>query len=181
MDALIADLLEFSRTGRPETEPQAVDVGAAWAVAVRNLGAAIGESGAQVGAGALPVVLAERGEMVQLLQNLLGNAIKYRNGHAPAICAEAVRHGDEWEISVADDGPGIHPRHHERIFDMMHRLHGREEVEGTGIGLAVCKKIVERHGGRIWVESAEGKGARFAFTLPAAARERARARKNAVV
>jgi len=175
MDTLIADLLEFSRAGRPESEPQAVDVGAAWAVAVRNLVAAIGESGAHVSAGPLPLVLAERGEMVQLLQNLLGNAIKYRKGHAPSIRAEAIRRGDEWEIAVRDDGPGIDPRDHERIFDLMHRLHRRDEIEGTGIGLAVCKKIVERHGGRIWLESAVGEGARFAFTLRAAAPEPAAA------
>jgi signal transduction histidine kinase len=172
MDRLIADLLEFSRAGRRETEPEAIDVGAAWGVAVRNLGAAIAESGAEVTAGPLPTVLADRGEMVQVLQNLLGNAIKYRNGHPPHIHAAAVRRGEEWEISVSDDGPGVDPRHHERIFVLLHRLHSRDDVEGTGIGLAICKKIVERHGGRIWVESEEGHGARFAFTLPAVDRVR---------
>jgi signal transduction histidine kinase len=168
MDALIAELLEYSRAGRGESRADAVDVEAAWNVAVRNLGAAIAESGAEVTAGPLPVVLADRGEMVQLLQNLVSNAIKYRGEHPPRIHIDAVPHGDEWEIAVADDGPGIDPRHHERIFVLLHRLHRRDEVEGTGIGLAICKKIIERHGGRIWVESAEGQGARFAFTLPAA-------------
>jgi light-regulated signal transduction histidine kinase (bacteriophytochrome) len=167
MDRLIADLLEFSRAGRRDTEPEATDVGAAWNVALRNLGAAIAESGAEVTAGPLPTVLADRGEMVQLLQNLLGNAIKYRDRHAPHVHAAAVRRGDDWEISVTDDGPGIDRRHHDRIFVLLHRLHGRDEIEGTGIGLAICKKIVERHGGSIWVESEEGHGARFAFTLPA--------------
>jgi two-component system, sensor histidine kinase and response regulator len=166
MDRLIADLLEFSRAGRRETEPEAIDVGAAWGVAVRNLGAAIAESGAEVTAGPLPTVLADRGEMVQVLQNLLGNAIKYRNGHPPHIHAAAVRRGEEWEISVSDDGPGVDPRHHERIFVLLHRLHSRDDVEGTGIGLAICKKIVERHGGRIWVESTPGEASAFHFTLP---------------
>jgi light-regulated signal transduction histidine kinase (bacteriophytochrome) len=168
MDALIADLLEYSRVGRRETAPEAIDVEAAWDVAVRNLSAAIAESGAEITAGPLPAVLADRGEMVQVLQNLLGNAIKYRGDHQPRIHVEAARRGDEWEISVTDDGPGIDPRHHERIFVLLQRLHRRDEVEGTGIGLSICKKIIERHGGRIWVESAEGEGARFAFTLPAA-------------
>jgi light-regulated signal transduction histidine kinase (bacteriophytochrome) len=136
---------------------------------VRNLSAAIAESGAEVTAGPLPRVLADRGEMVQLLQNLLGNAIKYHHGEGvPHIRAEAVRDGDDWEICVTDDGPGIDPRHHDRIFVLLHRLHRHDEVEGTGIGLAICKKIVERHGGHIWVESREGAGARFSFTLPAA-------------
>ena len=168
MDGLIAELLEYSRVGRRETEPAAVDVSAAWGVAVRNLGAAIAESSAAVTAGPLPVVLADPGEMVQVLQNLLGNAIKYRREDAPQIHIDALRRGEEWEIAVTDDGPGIDPRHHDRIFVLLHRLHRRDEVEGTGIGLAICKKVVERYGGRIWVESSEGDGSRFVFTLPAA-------------
>jgi light-regulated signal transduction histidine kinase (bacteriophytochrome) len=167
MDSLIAELLEYSRTGRGETtaEPTALD--GAWSVAVRNLSAAIADAGANVTASPLPVVMADRGEMVQVLQNLLGNAIKY-GGERPRIHAEAVRRGDEWEVSVCDDGPGIDPRHHERIFVLLQRLHRNDEVEGTGMGLAICKKIVEHHGGRIWVESAEGDGARFTFALLAA-------------
>jgi len=168
MDSLIADLLEYSRVGRCETEPAPVDVGAAWSVAVRNLGAAIAESSAEITAGPLPTVMADRGEMVQVLQNLLGNAIKYRGHDAPRIHIDAVRCGEEWEIAVTDDGPGIDPRHHDRIFVLLHRLHSRDEVDGTGIGLAICKKVIERAGGRIWVESAEGEGARFVVTLPAA-------------
>ena len=113
--------------------------------------------------------MADRGEMVQVLQNLLGNAIKYHGGPAPHVHASAVRRGAMWEVAVTDDGPGIDPRHHERIFVLLQRLHRHDEVEGTGIGLAICQKIVEHHGGRIWVESAPGAGARFAFCLPAAA------------
>jgi signal transduction histidine kinase len=168
MDSLIAELLEYSRTGRGATAPEPTDLDAAWSVAVRNLSGAIADSGAEVTAGPLPVVLADRGEMVQVLQNLLGNAIKYHGGGRPRIHAEAVRRGDEWQVSVRDDGPGIDPRHHERIFVLLQRLHRDDEVEGTGMGLAICKKIVEQHGGRIWVESAEGEGARFTFALPAA-------------
>jgi chemotaxis family two-component system sensor kinase Cph1 len=134
---------------------------------VRNLSAAIADADADVTSGPLPVVLADRGEMVQVLQNLLGNAIKY-GGDNPRIHAEAVRRGDEWEISVSDDGPGIEPRHHDRIFVLLQRLHRHDEVEGTGMGLAICKRIVEAYDGRIWVESEPGEGARFTFALPAA-------------
>jgi signal transduction histidine kinase len=168
MDSLIAELLEYSRTGRSETTPEPTDLQIAWNVAVRNLSAAIAESGADVSCSPLPVVLADRGEMVQVLQNLLGNAIKY-GGRGARIHAEAVRRGDEWAVSVTDDGPGIEPRYHDRIFVLLQRLHRNDEVEGTGIGLAICKKIVEGHGGRIWVESQPGDGARFTFALPAAA------------
>jgi light-regulated signal transduction histidine kinase (bacteriophytochrome) len=168
MDSLIAELLEYSRTGRGATTAEPTDLDAAWSVAVRNLSAAIAETDAEVTAAPLPVVMADRGEMVQVLQNLLGNAIKYSGATAPRIHAEAVRRGAEWEISVTDGGPGIDPRHHERIFVLLQRLHRQDEVEGTGMGLAICKKIVEHHGGRIWVESEEGEGARFTFALPAA-------------
>jgi light-regulated signal transduction histidine kinase (bacteriophytochrome) len=176
MDALIAELLDYSRTGR-EATPEPTDLAGAWSVAVRNLSAAIADSGAEVTCGPLPVVLADRGEMVQVLQNLLGNAIKY-GGDTPRIHAEAIRRGGEWEVSVSDDGPGIDPRHHDRIFVLLQRLHRHDEVEGTGMGLAICKRIVEAHGGRIWVDSESGEGASFRFTLhgaeptPLASRER---------
>jgi light-regulated signal transduction histidine kinase (bacteriophytochrome) len=167
MDVLIAELLEYSRTGRGETTPEPTDLAGAWSVAVRNLSAAIAEAGAEVTSGPLPVVMADRGEMVQVLQNLLGNAVKY-GGAAPRIHAEAIRRGGEWEISISDDGPGIDPRHHDRIFVLLQRLHRHDEVEGTGMGLAICKKIVEGHGGGIWVDSERGDGATFRFTLRAA-------------
>ncbi len=176
MDALIAELLDYSRTGR-EAAPEPTDLAGAWSVAVRNLSAAIADSGAEVTCGPLPVVLADRGEMVQVLQNLLGNAIKY-GGDTPRIHAEAIRRAGDWEVSVSDDGPGIDPRHHDRIFVLLQRLDRHDEVEGTGMGLAICKRIVETHGGRIWVESEPGEGARFRFTLhgaepePLASRER---------
>jgi light-regulated signal transduction histidine kinase (bacteriophytochrome) len=178
MDALIAELLEYSRTGRSEASSEPTDLAGAWSVAVRNLSAAIADAGAEVTSGPLPVVMADRGEMVQLLQNLLGNAVKY-GGPAPRIRVQAIRRGGEWEVSVSDDGPGIDPRHHDRIFVLLQRLHRHDEVEGTGMGLAICKRIVETHGGRIWVESERGEGARFRFTLPAT--EPARVREPAPV
>jgi light-regulated signal transduction histidine kinase (bacteriophytochrome) len=167
MDALIAELLEYSRTGRGDAPSEPTDLAAAWSVAVRNLSAAIADAAAEVTCGPLPVVLADRGEMVQVLQNLLGNAIKY-GGEAPRVHVEAIRRGGEWEVSVSDDGPGIDPRHHDRIFVLLQRLHRHDEVEGTGMGLAICKRIVETHGGEIWVESEPGEGATFRFTLRAA-------------
>jgi light-regulated signal transduction histidine kinase (bacteriophytochrome) len=168
MDSLIAELLEYSRTGRTETTSEPTDLSGAWSVAVRNLSAAIADAGAEVSCGPLPAVMADRGEMVQVLQNLLGNAIKY-GGEEPRIHAEAIRRGDQWEVSISDDGPGIDPRHHDRIFVLLQRLHRGDEIEGTGMGLAICKKIVEGHGGRIWVDSEPGEGATFRFALTAAA------------
>jgi light-regulated signal transduction histidine kinase (bacteriophytochrome) len=167
MDALIAELLEYSRSGRTEMSSEPTDVAAAWNVAVRNLSAAISEAGAEVTAGPLPIVMADRGEMVQVLQNLLGNAVKY-GGPGTHIHAEAIRRGGDWEVSISDDGPGIDARHHDRIFVLLQRLHRHDEIEGTGMGLAICKRIVEGHGGRIWVESEAGEGACFRFALPAA-------------
>jgi light-regulated signal transduction histidine kinase (bacteriophytochrome) len=156
-----------SRTGRSDSPAEPTDLEAAWSVAVRNLSAAIAETDAEVTAGPLRV-MADRGEMVQVLQNLLGNALKYRGAGAPRIYAEAMRRNGEWQVSVCDDGPGIDPRHHERIFVLLQRLHRGDEVAGTGMGPAICRKIVEQRGGRIWVESREGEGARFTFALPAA-------------
>jgi light-regulated signal transduction histidine kinase (bacteriophytochrome) len=134
---------------------------------VANLEAAIRESGAAVTRTALPTVLANGTELVQLFQNLLGNAVKFRKDQAPVVAVAAQRHGDAWHFAVRDNGIGIDPQYAERIFAPFERLHSQREYSGTGIGLAICKKIVERHGGRIWVESEPGKGACFCFTLPA--------------
>lgn len=111
-------------------------------------------------------MLGERGQLVQLLQNLLSNSLKYRSGAAPRIGVRAVPEGGRWRLSVEDNGIGIDPAYHEKIFALFQRLHTRKEHPGTGIGLALCRKIVERHGGRIWVESRPGAGATFHFTLP---------------
>jgi light-regulated signal transduction histidine kinase (bacteriophytochrome) len=136
--------------------------------ALFNLRAAIEQSGALVTQGPLPEVVADEGQLVQLFQNLVGNAIKYQGPGVPNIHISAARNGaPKWKFSVQDNGLGIDPQFFERIFGMFQRLHKREEFEGTGIGLAICKKIVERHGGSISVESKPGLGSTFSFTLPA--------------
>lgn len=132
-----------------------------------DLGLAIEESSSVVTHDPLPVVVADVVQLRQLLQNLVGNAIKFRKPGQPAqVHVSAVREGGSWHFSVRDNGIGIDPQYFDRVFIIFQRLHGREEYPGTGIGLAVCKKIVERHGGRMWVESAPGHGSTFHFTLP---------------
>jgi signal transduction histidine kinase len=115
----------------------------------------------------LPKVSVDRSQMTQVFQNLISNAIKFRGGHRPEIHIGAVRDTNEWVFSVKDNGIGIDPEYTEKIFEIFQRLHIRSEYEGTGIGLAICRRIIERHGGRIWVESEEGKGSVFYFTIPA--------------
>jgi light-regulated signal transduction histidine kinase (bacteriophytochrome) len=127
---------------------------------------AIEESGAAVTRDALPIVRADETQIGQLLQNLIGNALKFHNQERPHVHVSSKRNGKEWIFSIRDNGIGIDPQYAERIFIIFQRLHRREEYPGTGIGLAVCKKIVERHGGRIWVEPNQEKGTTFYFTLP---------------
>jgi len=168
MRDLISDLLRYSRTGRGELELRAVDGNRVLAGALKNLEAVVQERGAQVDAGPLPTVQGDETQLLQLLQNLLDNATKFaRRGHAPEVRVRAVRDGDAWHFTVRDNGIGIAPEHHDKIFGVFRRLHRQEDFSGTGIGLAICKKVVERHGGRIWVESAPGEGSAFHFTLPA--------------
>jgi light-regulated signal transduction histidine kinase (bacteriophytochrome) len=134
------------------------------------LASAIEECQAQVTCDPLPAVIASPVHLLQLFQNLVGNAIKYRGETAPVIHVSAVADGGKWVFSVKDNGIGIEPQHTTRIFGLFKRLHGRDRYSGTGLGLAICQKIVERYGGRIWVESEVGKGSTFLFTWPRADR-----------
>ena len=166
MRALIDDLLAYSRAGRG-SEPRPIDMGLVMADVLSSLAAAVTDARAHVHVGTLPTVMADRVALAQLLQNLLANALKFRRGPGARVWVTASGDGTGmWELSVADDGIGIDPRHRERVFKMFQRLHDRESFEGTGIGLAICRKIVERQGGRIWVEEREGGGTVFRFTLP---------------
>lgn len=164
MQSLIQDLLAFSRVGRNGCERVACD--AVMEEILLSLGPAIEESGAVVTHGKLPAVWANRSQMTQVLQNLIGNAIKFRGKEPPLISVQAEKTGEQWLFSVSDNGIGIAPEYAENIFVVFQRLHTRTEYPGNGIGLAICKKIVEHCGGRIWVESQAGQGSIFKFTIP---------------
>jgi signal transduction histidine kinase len=166
MQTLILDLLAFSRVSRKTSTSGSVDCDAAMAEVMMSMGPAIEESGAVVTYEALPAVWAERSQMTQLFQNLIGNAIKFRGKDAPEISVHAEKDGSQWLFSVSDNGIGIDPEYAENIFVVFQRLHTRTEYPGNGIGLAICKKIVERCGGKIWVEAHAGGGSTFKFTLP---------------
>lgn len=172
MDGLIVDLLEYSRVGRMAEPMRRIDMRAVIADALDILGVATAEADAtiEVDAGEWPAVLADAGEMVRLMQNLIGNAIKYRQPDvAPHIRVSFAPSGAQWTFMVADNGIGMKPDYFERIFGVFQRLHAQGTYEGTGIGLAICRKIVTRHGGRIWVESdGPNTGCRFRFTIPMA-------------
>jgi PAS domain S-box-containing protein len=169
MQSLILDLLAFSRVGSKGAQLVITSSEDALNRAIKNLRGAIEDSGAQVTHDPLPSVLADEMQLTQLFQNLLGNAIKYRRAETPGVHIAARQNGaKKWIFSVQDNGLGIEPQYFERIFGMFQRLHGREEFSGTGMGLAICKKIVERHGGDISVESTIGQGSTFRFPLAAA-------------
>jgi PAS domain S-box-containing protein len=167
MDRLMRDLITYTQVATVGTDPEYVDANAAMQNAVANLEGAIAESGAKVEADPLPTVRAHHVQLQQVFQNLIGNAIKYhRQGIPPVIHTTARRQDTEWQFSVTDNGIGINPQFTERIFGLFKRLQTGDQYSGTGIGLALCQRIVERHHGRIWVESEEGKGSVFHFTLP---------------
>ncbi len=167
MQALINALLSYSRVGTQGKALEPTDCEKILDDTLQALKNAIADSGAQISRAALPTVMADATQLGQLFQNLIANAIKFRNHHAPVVRISAERKGAEWAFTVADNGIGFEPEYADRVFVMFQRLHGKDAYPGTGIGLAVCKKIVERHGGKIWVESKPGEGASFHFTLPA--------------
>jgi PAS domain S-box-containing protein len=172
MQRLIQDLLAYSRVGTKGQELLNTSSQEALDEAIANLRGAIEESGALVTHDPLPSVLADEGQLIQLFQNLIGNAIKYQSPGIPRVHISSAKDGGpKWIFSVQDNGLGIEPQYFERIFGMFQRLHKREEFAGTGIGLAICKKIVERHGGKISVESQPGQGSTFRFSLAASERK----------
>jgi light-regulated signal transduction histidine kinase (bacteriophytochrome) len=166
MQGLIDDLLAYSRVGTRGKEFIATDCNEVLALTLMNLKRAVEESGARITHDQLPTVVGDEFQLSQLLQNLIGNAIKYRGQRPPEVHVGCERVGAMWRFAVKDNGIGIDPEYTERIFVIFQRLHTRKEYPGTGIGLAICKKIVERHRGEIWVESAPGRGSTFYFTLP---------------
>jgi signal transduction histidine kinase len=167
MRSLIQDLLALSRTGRAAMKVEPVKLDECVSRALEALELRIQESQATIEADALPEIPVDRTLITQLYQNLVGNALKFTpTGRTPKIRLSAAQRGDQWELAVEDNGLGIKSEYAERIFKPFQRLHNRGEYEGTGIGLAICKKAVERHGGDIWVESQPGEGSRFKFTLP---------------
>ena len=166
MQRLINDLLSYSRVTTRGGNMKNTDSHAALGIALSNLQKSIEESGALVSNGDLPRVRADESQLAQLFQNLIGNAVKFHGETLPRVHVEAEPDNRFWRFSVRDNGIGIDPQHRDRIFIIFQRLHSREQYEGTGIGLALCKRIVERHGGRIWIESTPGEGTTFYFTLP---------------
>jgi light-regulated signal transduction histidine kinase (bacteriophytochrome) len=166
MQRLIQDLLAYSRVGTKGKDLLETSSEDALQQALVNLRGAIEDSNAVVTHDSLPAVLADEMQLVQLFQNLVGNAIKYQKPGIPHVHISAAKNGGRtWDFAVKDDGLGIDPQYFERIFGMFQRLHKRDEFAGTGIGLAICKKIVERHGGNISVESQPGQGSTFRFAL----------------
>jgi len=171
MQALLNDLLEYSRVGTRGKPFSLVDCRSVVEQAMSNLRIAISESGSTVTYDVLPVVMGDEGQLVRLFQNLIGNAIKFRRAEPPQVHISSLRWHNVVTFSVRDNGIGIDPRHSRSIFQIFRRLHTREEYPGTGMGLAICRKIVERHGGRISVQSRSGEGSTFFFTIDMAGDE----------
>ncbi|MEO6785601.1 MAG: PAS domain S-box protein, partial [Chthoniobacteraceae bacterium] len=166
MQQLIQDLLAYARVSTRGRHFEQTDSGAALEHALANLVVAISESGASVTHDPMPVLNADPAQLTQLFQNLIGNGVKFRTATRPEIHVGAQQKNGDWVFSVRDNGIGIEPKDRDRVFVIFQRLHSRDEYPGTGIGLAICKRIVERHGGRIWVESEPGKVSTFFFTIP---------------
>ena len=168
MQRLVEALLIFSRVGTRGRLPEPTDLAAVARAAVKNLSPAMIRSGAHVEVGTLPMVMADGIQIGQVFENLIDNAIKFRGDRAPHIHVGAEADGNQWIVRVADNGIGIDTKFSERVFLLFQRLHDREKYDGSGMGLTISRKIVERHGGRIWYESQPGTGTTFFFTLPAA-------------
>jgi PAS domain S-box-containing protein len=169
MQRLISDLLAYARVGSRGKPFQPVKLESVYAEATANLQAAIRAEKAKVTRDPLPTIPGDAGQLVQLLQNLIANGIKFHGAEPAQVHVSASHEGDHWRFTVRDNGIGIDPQYRDKIFGIFQRLHGKGEYAGTGIGLAICKKIVERHNGQIWVDSELGKGCAFCFTLPDAA------------
>ena len=166
MKALILDLLAYSRVGTRGKPLEPKDCEQILLKAVANLRSAIIETGAVITHDPLPTVAGDETQLLQVFQNLIGNSLKFRRDEPPQIHVAAVKDKHEWVFSVKDNGLGIEPQHYDRIFVIFQRLNKRAEYDGTGMGLAIVKKVVERHGGRIWVESEPGIGTTFYLTIP---------------
>ncbi len=169
MRAMIDGLLQYSRVDTRGDSLDPVDLDAVFADVHQDLHVKIEEHDAEITTEGVPHVMGDAGQLRQLFQNLLDNAIEYSGDDPPRVhvSAEQANNGDEWVISVSDEGIGIDPEQADRVFEVFRSLHSQDEYDGTGIGLALCERIIERHGGDIWVESEHGEGATFSFTLPA--------------
>jgi signal transduction histidine kinase len=178
MQTLISDLLTYARIGTQGKPLVPTDCEALFNRVLESLKFAIEESGTVISRDPLPVVMADPQQLGQLFQNLLTNAIKFRGVEPPRVKISVERNGSDWKISVRDNGIGIPQEHADRIFVIFQRLHTKTEYPGTGIGLSICKKIVERHGGRIWVEPSQGGGSTFLFTIPVAPVQKVEERKQ---
>jgi two-component system sensor histidine kinase/response regulator len=172
MQSLIDDLLTYSRVGAGKPEYVPVDLNAVVDETLENLGQAIRDAGAELDIGALPTIVGDSSQICQLFQNLLSNAIKFQGPTPPRIQIAAQLENSRCIVSVTDNGMGFDPKDSGRVFEIFQRVHPTSEIAGTGIGLAICKKIVDQHGGRIWVESEPGKGTTFSFSLPVSVQER---------
>ncbi|MFP9193050.1 PAS domain-containing sensor histidine kinase [Natronosalvus vescus] len=167
MEAMIDGLLTYSRVETQGNSFDSVDIEAVLDDVLTDLGIRIEETGVEITAEPLPTVTGDASQLRQLFQNLLDNALQYSGEQDPRVSISATRDGDEWIISITDNGIGIDQEDADRVFEVFQRLHTHEEYEGTGIGLALCRRVVERHGGEIWVDSEPEKGSTFSFTLPA--------------
>jgi len=166
MQTLIHDLLEYSRAGQSEMRRESVDCSAIVGEVLDSLQGAIAVAGARITTDALPTVRGDSTQLRRVFQNLIANAVKFQSESSPRIRVGAVRDAEAWRFSIIDNGIGIAPRHARRVFEVFKRLHGGDTYAGSGVGLSICKRIVERHGGRIWVEPAGDGGSMFLFTIP---------------